>query len=175
MRNRRKWNGMVVAAVVVALILAAGCSNIEQAISNTEQNFEDAEEAFGDAEKGEVTITREDGRKITLSSKPDIPDLFPSDIPLPDEMEIISTISSDDSVTLGVETEMPYDEIVKLYFDYAQDAGYTEVHKLEDEKFINYSTQKGTERFIFTFQLNLEDNKTVYGSLIYSNKPESEQ
>jgi len=166
---------MIAAAVVVALLLAAGCSNIEQAISNTGQAFEDMEEAFGDADKGEVTITREDGREITLSSKPDIPDLFPSDIPLPDELEVVSSISTDDSVTLAIDTEMPFDDIVKLYLDYAQEAGYAEVHTMEDEKFINYSGQKGTERFIFTFQLNLEDNKTVYGSLIYSNNPETEQ
>ncbi len=175
MKYTRGRNGILAAAVTVALIIAAGCSNIEQAINNTEQAINDVEQAFGDGEEGEVTITREDGREITLSSKPDIPELFPSDIPLPGEMEIVSSISSDDSVTLGVETEMPYDDVVKMYFDYAQEAGYMEVHKLEDEKFVNYSAQKGTERFLFTFQLNLEDNKTVYGSLIYSNKPESGQ
>lgn len=117
----------------------------------------------------------EDGKEITLSNESDIPDLFPSDVPLPEEIQVISSISSDDSVTLGIETEMPYEDVVELYYDYAQKAGYTEVHKLEDEKFINYSAQKGTERFIFTLQLNMEDNKTVYGSLIYSNEPEPGQ
>lgn len=163
MKNRQKWNAVLSAAFLITLICVTGCSKIEKAIIEAE-------------EQGTTTITKEDGEKITLSNKPDIPDLFPSDVPMPDEIEVVTSISSDNSVTLGIETEMAYDDVVKLYYDYTQQAGYTEVHKLEDEngKFINYSAQKGTERFIFTMQLNLEDNKTVYGSLIYSNEPEAE-
>jgi len=164
MRNKQKRSKIVVAVVIlVAIVFATGCSKVEQAIS--------------DAEQGKTTITKEDGKQVTLSGNSDIPDLFPSDVPLPDEIKIVSSISSDDSVTLAFETEMPYDDVVALYFDYTEKAGYTEVHKLEDEeqKYINYSSQKGTERFIFTMQLNLEDNKTVNGSLIYSNKPEAEK
>lgn len=155
MKHKQKWSTVLSAVILITLIVMTGCSKIEDAISGAEQ-------------QGTMTITKEDGKKITLSNRPDIPELFPSDVPLPDEIQVISSISSDDSVTLGIETEMPYDDVVKLYYEYTQKAGYSEVHKLEDQKFINYSAQKGTERFIFTLQLNLEDNKTVYGSLIYS-------
>lgn len=155
MKNMKKWSAVLSVVMLIALIIMAGCSKIEDVISEAEQ-------------QGTTTITKEDGKKITLSNKPDIPDLFPSDIPLPDEIQVISSISSDDSVTLGIETELPYDDVVQLYYDYAQKAGYSQVHRLEDQKFINYSAQRDTERFIFTLQLNLENNKTVYGSLIYS-------
>lgn len=163
MKNKQKWKAVLSAAILITLIFVTGCTKIEKAIIEAE-------------EQGTTTITKEDGEKITLSNKPDIPDLFPSDVPMPDEIQVVTSISGDNSVTLGIETEMPYDDVVKLYYDYTQQVGYSEVHKLEDEndKFINYSAQKGIERFIFTMQLNLEDNKTVYGSLIYSNDPEAE-
>lgn len=160
MTNRMKWSGVLSAVVVLGLVFATGCSKAEKAIS--------------EAEQGTATITKEDGEKITLSSKADIPDNFPSDVPLPDGIRVTSSISGNDTVTLTIETEMPYDDVVELYSDYAQKAGYTEVHRLEGDKTINYSAQKGTERFVFTLQLDLEDNKTVTGALVYSNKPESE-
>lgn len=161
-KQKQKWRGKLSAAVILlAMIAATGCSNVEQAIK--------------EAEEGTVTIEREDGKEITLSSKPDIPELFPSDVPLPDEIQVTSSISSNDSVTVTIETEMPYDDVLELYYDYAQNAGYSEVHRMEGENNIHYSAQKGSERFVFTLQLDLEDNKTVTGALVYSNKPETEQ
>lgn len=156
--KKLRMNGIPIAVLLAALLLATGCSEIEQAIQ--------------EAEQGTVTITKEDGKEITLSSKPDIPELFPSDVPLPDEIQVTSSIGSNDSVTLTIETEMPYDDVLALYYDYAQHAGYSEVHRMESENTIHYSAQKGTERFVFTLQLDQEDNKTVTGALVYSNKPE---
>ncbi|XID92903.1 hypothetical protein ACF3MZ_31410 [Paenibacillaceae bacterium WGS1546] len=160
MKKKQVWKWLLPAALVV-MILAAGCSKAEQAIK--------------EAEQGTTTITKEDGEEIKLSGKPDIPDLFPSDVPLPDGIQVTSSISSNDSVTLTIETEMPYEEVLELYYDYSQQAGYSEVHRLESENTIHYSAQKGTERFVFSLQLDLEDNKTVTGALVYSNIPENEQ
>jgi len=156
-----KWNSVLALVVLIGLIIAPGCAEVKQAID--------------EAEQGTTTITKEDGEQVTLSSKPDIPELFPSDVPLPDDIRVTSSIGSSDSVTLTIETQMPYDEVVELYYDYAQNAGYSEVHRLEGENTINYSAQKGTERFVFSLQLDLEDNTTVTGALVYSNKPESAQ
>lgn len=161
MKNRQKWSIALFAVMLIAMIFATGCSKVEKAIQ--------------EAEQGTTTITKGDGEEIKLSSETDIPDLFPSDVPLPDEIQVTSSISGKDSVTLTIETQMPYDDAVKLYYNYTQQAGYSEVHKLEDRDSINYSFKKGTERFIFTLQLDLEDKKTVTGALVYSNKPETEQ
>lgn len=152
------WKRAGLAATILTLAFSLGCSNVEQMVK--------------EAEDGEVTIENANGEEITLSSNADIPDTFPSDIPLPDEIVVTSSISSDDSVTVTIETEMPFDEVIALYVDYAGQAGYSEVHRMEDESFINYSSQKGTERFVFTLNRDLEDNKTVEGALVYSNKPE---
>lgn len=155
------WKRAGLAASIVALAFTLGCSNVEQMVK--------------DAEDGEVTIKNANGKEVTLSSKADIPDTFPSDIPLPDEIVVTSSISSSDSVTVTIETEMPFDEVIALYVDYAAQAGYSEVHRMEDAASIHYSSQKGTERFIVTLQQDLEDNKTVTGALVYSNKPEAGQ
>ncbi len=160
MKNRQRWSVILSAVLLAALVFATGCSKVEKAIK--------------EAEQGMTTITKEDGEKITLSGKPDIPDSFPSDIPLPEEIQVVSSISGNDSVTLAIEADMPYEDLIKLYSDYAQQAGYSEVHKLGDEYSINHSFQKGTERFVYMLYLDQEDNKTVTGALVYSNKPESE-
>lgn len=152
---------MLFAITLIGLIIATGCANVEQVIS--------------EAEQGTATITKRDGEQITLSSTPDIPDLFPSDVPLPRGIQVTSSIGSSDSVTVTIETQMPYDEVVELYRNYTEEAGYAEVHRLEDENTINYSAQKGTERFVFTLQLDLEDHTTVTGALVYSNTLEGTQ
>jgi len=161
MKNRQKWSTALFAVLLIATIVATGCSKVEKAIK--------------EAEQGTTTITKEDGEEIKLSGETDIPDLFPSDIPIPDEIQVTSSISGSDSVTLTIETEMPFEDIVKLYSDYAQQAGYSEVHKLEADKTINHSFQRGIERFVYMVQLDLEDNKTVTGALVYTNRPDSQQ
>lgn len=116
MKNSKKWSVALLAVMLLAMIFATGCSK--------------AEEAIKEAEQGTTTITKEDGEEIKLSSETDIPDSFPSDVPIPDEIQVTASISGSDSVTLTIETQMPYDDVVKLYSDYAQQAGYSEVHKL---------------------------------------------
>src|SRR5690606_15249367 len=116
-----------------------------------------------------------DGEQIKLSSESDIPELFPDDLPMPVGIRVTSSISSDDNATMTIETEKPYDEVIALYVDYAEQAGYSEVHRLEDATSLHYSAQKGTERFVVTLQLDLEDNKTVSGALVYSKEPETGQ
>jgi len=167
MKNRQKWSVALFAVMLVAMIFATGCSKAEKAIK-------EAEEAIIEAEQGTSTITKEDGKQIKISSETDIPDSFPSDIPIPDEIQVTASISGNDGATITIETQMPYDDVVKLYSDYAQQAGYSEVHKLDSDNSINHSFLKGTERFVYTLQLDLEDNKTVTGALVYSNKPEAE-
>lgn len=166
MAKKRKWQSIQLVVVMVALAYAAGCSKAAEAIETIE--------AIGEAEQGTATITKDDGEQITVASKPDIPELFPSDVPLPDEIQVTSSISGSDSVTVMFETEKAFAEVVDMYIDYTEQAGYTEVHRLEAEGMINYSAQRGTERFVFTIQLDLENNKTVTGALVYSNRPDSE-
>ncbi|MFC4597404.1 hypothetical protein [Cohnella hongkongensis] len=162
MKNR-KWGFAVLSAVLMTvLVFATGCSKAEKAVIEAE-------------EQGTMTITRDDGEEIKFSSKSSIPDLFPSDVPLPDEIQVTSSISSKDSVTVTIETEMPYEEVLELYYDYSQQAGYSEVHRLEGENTIHYSSQKGTEHFVFSLQLDEEDHKTVTGALVYSISSETEQ
>lgn len=160
MKNGKKLSASLFAVLLLAMMIATGCSKAEKAIK--------------EAEQGTTTITKEDGEEIKLSSKTDIPDMFPSDVPIPDEIQVTASISGSDSVTVTIETEMPYEDVVKLYSDYAQQAGYSEVHKLEADQTINHSFQRGTERFVYTLQLDLENNKTITGALVYSNKPEAE-
>jgi hypothetical protein len=161
MKTKPKWSGLLLTALAAA-ILATGCSKAEQIVKEAEKAVEE----------DSLTVTYDNGKEVTFSEKEDIPDLFPSDVPLPEGIQVLSSISSKDNVTVMIETEMPYEEVVELYVDYAQQAGYEEVHRLETGTSINYSTQRGTERFVVTLGLNEEDNKTTEGVLVYSNKPE---
>ncbi|MBN2984936.1 MULTISPECIES: hypothetical protein [Cohnella] len=114
-----------------------------------------------------TTITKEDGEQIRLSGEAEIPEGFPADVPIPANVAVTSSISGDDTATVSIETEMPFEEAVALYYGYAQEAGYSEAYKMEEADFFNYSGRKDNEQFVVTLQLDLEDNKTVTGILVY--------
>jgi len=127
--------------------------------------------------RGGAAVTYDNGKEVTFSNKADIPELFPSDVPLPEGMQVVSSIGSDRGVTVMFDTELSYDDVVELYVDYAQKAGYTELHRLEEENSIHYSSQRGTEIFAFHLQLSMEDNKTIEGAIDYriTDEPAQEE
>ncbi len=159
---------MILAALAI-MLLATGCSKADQIVKEVEKAEKQVEE------EGELTVTYDNGKEVTFSNKADIPDMFPSDVPFPDGIQVVSSIGSDRGVTVMFDTELPYDDVVELYVDYAQKAGYTELHRLEDENSIHYSSQRGTEIFAFHLQLSMEDNKTIEGAIDYGITTEPAQ
>lgn len=156
-----KWLARMAAVVLAASMALTACSGNETGRSGGTNGDQGADE-------GSVTLKDNEGKDVVVSSKQEIPDSFPKDVPIPDSLKIVSSISSDDSTTLAIETDMPFDEAVALYDGYVQEAGYVESFKMDEEDFYNYSGRRGQEQFVVTLQLDLEDNKTVTGVLVYS-------
>lgn len=155
MTNRRYILTALIALSVT--IPAAGCSGV--AVKE------------GPEDKGSVTIKTDGGKSVTLSGETEIPKGFPTDIPLPAEIGVVSSLKRNDSYTVAIETKLPLDKVVKLYQEYAEKANYKEVLKMSEEGYYRYSGSKGNELFAFNLQLDLEDKKTVTGALVYEKKP----
>ncbi|SDD82776.1 hypothetical protein SAMN02799630_04236 [Paenibacillus sp. UNCCL117] len=157
MINRRY--AKMAAAVLIAAVFGAGCSSVE------------IHEAAGD--KGSVTYKTDGGKEVTLSSEAKLPEGFPSDIPLPAAIAVTASISSKESGNkmVSIETKMPFAEVVKLYKDYADKAGYKENFVMQEEGVYSYSGSKAGELFVFNLALDQEDKKTVTGALTHEKKP----
>lgn len=123
--------------------------------------------------KGSLTYKTDEGKDITISSESKRPDDFPDDIPLPEGIVVTASTSSKESgnITVVIETQRPFDEVVKLYQDYADKAGYKETIKMEEESNYMFSGVRDNETFVFNLGLDQEDNKTVTGALTYQKKP----
>jgi hypothetical protein len=155
MTNKRY---ILIALIALAVTIpATGCAGVA-----VKESTED---------KGSVTIKTDGGKSVTLSSETEIPKGFPTDIPLPVEVGVVSSLKSNDSYTVAIETKLPMDKVVKLYQDYADKANYKEVFKMSEEGFYKYSGSKGNELFAFNFQLDLDNKKMVTGTLVYEKKP----
>ncbi|MGM8211307.1 hypothetical protein ACLIBH_00790 [Virgibacillus sp. W0430] len=74
-----------------------------------------------DKDEGSMTISGEDG-DLNIGVNSEIPEGFPSDIPIPDDITIVSSASIDNDTERGSSVNFlsdgNYDDIVKLYSDY---------------------------------------------------------
>lgn len=142
----------VLALALAIATLASGCSG-------------------GNNEEGSLTIKTGSGKTV-LSSESEWPKGLPADIPKMEGMVVTASSVSTDSgnITVAVEVEKPLDEVVKLYRDYCQTAGYTQTLEMEEEFSYMYSGTRGQEVFVVNFSLDQEDGRTVMGAIVYENK-----
>lgn len=166
-RMKKKRYTAILTIALAAALLASGCSN------NGADESKEGSAGTNSSAENSITYKTDGGKEITLSSEKEVPEGFPGDIPLPGEIGVTSSLKSEASgnITVSIETEMPFEEVVKLYQEYADSAGYKENFKINEEGFYSFSGAKDSEQFVFTLQLDLDNNKTVTGALVYEKKP----
>jgi len=152
-KGRKGW---IVLTLGVALAVA-GCSS--------EGNGRDEAE-------GTSIVTNAAGDKTLLSGKQEWPKEFPAEIPRPDGMQVTASsyVETSGHITVAVETEQPFEEVIQIYRDYVKQAGYEQQQEMKEEGYYTYYGAKGAETFAFTIQLDLESGQKVTGVLIYANK-----
>jgi hypothetical protein len=125
----------------------------------------------GDKDEGSITIKTGSGKTV-LSSESEWPQGLPAEIPKMEGMVVTASSVSDASgnITVAVEVEKPLEDVVKLYQDYCQEAGYTQTLEMKEEFSYMYSGTRGQEVFVVNFALDQEDGKTVTGAIGYENK-----
>ncbi len=162
---RIKLRLAIMAFVIVIAAVLAGCSGT----GNSGERDSVAVEAEG-GEKGSVTITTDAGKTV-LSSESEWPKGLPDEIPKPEGMVVTASSQSDSgNITVSIESEKPFDEVVKLYQDYVKRAGFTQTLEMKEDGYFMYSGTRGKEMFMFTIGLDQEDKRTVTGALVYENK-----
>lgn len=155
----------IIVFVLVIAAVSAGCSGSEDSGEKDVTTI-----AAKDGEKGSVTITTDAG-KIELSSESEWPESFPDEIPKPEGMTVTASSQSDSgNITISIEAEKPFDEVVKLYQDYVKSAGYSQTLEMKESGYYMYSGTRGKEMFMFTLALDQEDEGTVTGALVYEIK-----
>lgn len=164
-RTRLRLAITAFALVIAIAAVTAGCSGAE---SSGEKDSEKVATEGG--EKGSVTITTDAGKTV-LSSESEWPKSFPDEIPKPKGMKVTASSQSDSgNITVSIETEKPFDEVVKLYQDYVKSAGYKQTLEMKESGYYMYSGTRGKEMFMFTLGLDQEDGQIVTGALVYEDK-----
>ncbi|RKN70599.1 hypothetical protein [Paenibacillus ginsengarvi] len=129
--------------------------------------------ANGTEAEGTSVVKNADGGKTVLSSVKEWPKELPADVPRPDGMTVTASVKSETTgtITVAVETSRPFDEIVRLYRDYAEKTGYRQVNEMKDDGYFMYTGSKGAETFSVMIQLDQEGRKKVTGAIVYGKKP----
>src|SRR5699024_8011973 len=133
----RKTNGfrLSVITIILLLLVACGDSNDSQAEDSVDNNSEDETEANAeettDHEAGNDASNSEQSTDLELSS------LFPDDLPIPDEPELVEKSTpeeekGDEEALLIVNTPMSLDELKELYEPYYNQDKYVDDLKVQD-------------------------------------------
>jgi len=121
------------AALVLACALAftlVGCQSIAE--KATEAAIEDATGVKVDQDDDSVTITGEDGSSITAGQGGELPEGFPEDAPVYDG-DITTSLVTEDSFTIGIETDDEWTEVWDWYLAELDSEGWTSTSELKLE------------------------------------------
>lgn len=162
--SQRSTRLLLVALSLVALFALAGCQSIAEKAA--EVAVEKSTGVQIDKDGDSVTVTGEDGTQVTASEGGELPDGFPTDVPVIDG-PIISSVKSDNSFMVVIETDKPIDEVNDWYKDQLKDSSWKIVFETKSED----GAAIGGERDNANMQVTItkSDAKTNV-SLLYAPK-----
>ncbi|WP_217587180.1 hypothetical protein [Lentibacillus saliphilus] len=120
--------------IFVIMLLLSGCFNIPIGDGNKlklskdgvtvtdKEGQEHSVTVDEDNEQVKVKGFGQDGEEasVTIGNNTEIPDAFPSDIPLPDDAEVFQASEIQELVSVGYETKVTPEEIGELYVGYLE-------------------------------------------------------
>lgn len=161
----------IIVLIIGAILFAVGCSNSNDESADApvdavdeideEEALEELKEETGidiEAIEEEMGIDKSDGASI--------PDEIPSDVPLPDDMEIDFTIDNALMSQVWFLTELSHEELMTMYEDYlnSQFSGEVESEDYEMEGYytITYTVPyKDSEFFVQIIADDDDERRTV--------------
>lgn len=113
------------------MLVGGGCTDklVEKAVEKGLENRINAESdanADVDIHNGQVTLQNEDGSVGTFGAGVKLPDDFPSDVPLPKDVEISGVANADDGVWVSYMTEDSVNDIAAWYQGELEGDGWTQ-------------------------------------------------
>lgn len=141
--SRRNLLVLAIAAIIIAAFpVTVGCARVAEEAA--ERAVEDSTGVEIDADDGSVTIEGEDGSEVTVSEDGQLPDGFPTDVPVSDG-EITATMKSGDTFTVGIETPDDHASVLEWYRDRLEGEGWTITTDLTVEDGGMLTAEKGDQ------------------------------
>jgi len=159
-----------VISVLGMLLLAAsvvGCQQVAE--KATEAAIEKSTGVDVEKSGDEVTITGEDGTEITASSDGQLPDGFPSDIPVY-EGPITSSIKADKGWSVTIEAADDVDTIFSWYKQELEKSGWKVVSEMKVTDGAAVVAEKGDQNVQVTIGTSSSDAGASTLSLFVSTK-----
>jgi len=120
---------IAVALFVVSLALSlVACQSIAE--KATEAAVERATGAKIDNGGEQITIQGEDGSEFTASSDGELPDGFPSEVPVHDG-RIVSSMKADNGFSIAIEADAGIDDVLEWHKKEFADGGWTVVNEMK--------------------------------------------
>ena len=120
-RTRTAW-GMPLAALAIAGMSVAGCSQAAEQIAESATGVE------VDVSDGGISFTDEEGNTVGGGGT-ELPDSFPSDLPIPDGASILQFQEQDGAVAVSFSVPSLTEAEFGSYLMTLADAGYTETDR----------------------------------------------
>jgi len=146
---------LTVAMLVIGLSISmVGCQSIAE--KATEAAVENATGIDIEKSGDEVTIKGEDGTELTASSDGELPEGFPTDVPVY-EGAIVSSIKTDNGFSVVIEAQGDVVEIFDWYKDELTSEGWKIVTEMKVEDGGALVSEKGNETAQVTLGVDSSD------------------
>jgi len=165
---KRTLARIAVSLFVVGLVLSvAGCQSIAE--KATEAAVEKATGVQVDKDGEQITIKGEDGAELTASSDGELPDGFPSDVPV-FEGKVVSSIKAEKGFSVTIEAEAGVMDVFDFYKDKLPAEGWNIVSEMKVEDGGAIVAEKGDQSVQVTVGVDSGDANKATISLFTGTK-----
>src|SRR5690625_1377069 len=169
MRKNHLLQFMMIALFAIVLAACGGSDGTSNDASEASSEAEKSEAVNEDDAEASDDIDMEEVQEelnIDMDEDAEMPQNIPSDVPLPDDMEVVMTVDNDMVAQFNVHTAMTIEELEELYLPYLNSdifSGEPEQMILEDDDYyvVEYSTEYNGDGFEVTI-IEEEDYRDLH-------------
>jgi len=150
-----KMRSAFLITMAACFLFLTGCTNENEPEGNAQPSASEATESISNVVESAV------------SASDKIPDGFPKDIPIPDDIEMPASMAHDDSITVSFDVRKSFDETLKIYKEYFKSAGYQMTSEtLIEDSYMGNGTS-GSNELLVIISMTTDDNNLASVSLTY--------
>ncbi|HZG14798.1 MAG TPA: hypothetical protein VE710_07210 [Candidatus Bathyarchaeia archaeon] len=143
--------------ITACFLLLTGCTGGIEREENAQPTASEATESISNVVEAAVSVSDK------------IPDSFPKDIPIPDDIEMPASMTHDDSITITFDARKSFDETLNIYKEYYKSAGYQMTSEtLIDDSYMGTGTL-GDNELQVTISMTTDDSNLASVSLTYQS------
>jgi len=152
-----KMRSALLITMTACFLFLMGCTSGNEREENEQPSASEAVESISNVVEAAV------------SASDKIPDRFPKDIPIPDDIEMPASMTHDDSITVSFDVRKNFDETLQIYKEYFNSAGYEMTSEtLIEDSYMGTGTL-GSNELQVIISMTTDDSNLASVSLTYQS------